>query len=392
MHSDFAACLGSRAPQDATAALVAAVVNQDLISTAVTNTSPRDWALAAVVANWAMSQLTDQSVSIAIGQKVMTFNRQPDGFYTPPPGVTTSLSGTNGAFVAQERLANRYVFNGQNLVSSVTDPDGNQLSFTYDGSGTNLQQVSCSSFGSAKTMHFNYTSGRLSSVADDAGTVSFGYTSAGDLGTVTDPGGNPWQLGYDGSHRLTSLTDPEQFTTIQNSYNSADQVTNQVSATGHPWNYYCAGKQSVEQSPLGLQTDYYYDDQGRLTSVLTPDGAETYTSYDGQNHVIQTVDAVGNTNNMVYDGNNNLTSKTDAVGRPEQRTTINVYDGQSQLVAVTNAAGKPTSYQYNATHHPTLITDALGNQQSFTYQGNGLKQSFTDHFQRRDAELRELHV
>ncbi|MGO9608619.1 MAG: DUF6531 domain-containing protein, partial [Verrucomicrobiia bacterium] len=376
VHSDFAACLGSRTPQDATAALVAAVVNQDLISTAVTNTSPRDWALAAVVANWAMSQLTDQSVSISIGQKVMTFNRQPDGYYTPPPGITTSLSGTNGAFVAQERLANHYVFNSQNVVSSVTDPDGNQLTFAYYTGGTNLASITCSSFGSTKAMYFNYTGGKLSSIADGAGTVTFGYTTAGDLGTVTDPANNPWQLGYDGNHRLVSLVDPEGITTIQNSYNSADQVTNQISATSHPWNYYTAGNETVEQSPLGLQTDYYYDDQGRLTSVQTADGAQTSTSYDGQNHVIQTVDGMGNTNNMVYDGNNNLISKTEAVGRPEQRTTINVYDGQSQLVAVTNAAGNPTTMQYNATHHPTLITDALGNQQSFSYQGNGLKQWF----------------
>lgn len=374
--SDFGACLGNRAPQDATAVLVAEVVNQDLAAAAITNSSPRDWALAALVANWMTSQLTDQSVSIAIGQKVMEFNRQPDGSYTPPPGITTSLSVSSGVYVAQERLANRYAFNTNNLLDHVSDPDGNVLQFNYDASGTNLSQVSCSSFGSAKSMNFNYSGGRVSSVVDGAGTMTYVYSPAGDLTNVTDTVGNTWLLGYDGSHHLTSITDPQGIVTIQNSYNSSDQVTNQISASNHSWNYYCTGEQTVEQDPLGNQTTYYYDDRQRTISVQTPDGAQTSASYDGQDHVIQTVDALGTTNIMVYDGNNNLISVTNAVGRPEQRTTVNIYDGQSQLVAVTNAAGKQTTIEYNATHHPIQITDALGTQQNFAYS-QGLKQSFS---------------
>ncbi len=380
-HSDVLSLLGGRAPQDALAALVAAAVNKDICSAAAPPSgAPLDWGVAVEVADWAMSQWTDHSVSLAIGDKSMTFDLQPDGIYTPPPGVTTSLTGAPGSYVAQERNANTYTFNTNNLLDHITDPDSNVLQFSYDngGAGTNLTQVSCSSFRSAKTMHFNYAGGgRLSSVADDVGTVSFGYSSAGDLNTVTDPASFTWSLGYDGNHHIISLTDPQPIMTISNLYNSADQVTNQISASGQPWNYYTTGEQTIEQSPLGLQTTYSYDNQARLTSVQTADGGQTFSSYDGQDHVVQTVDALGVTNVMVYDGNNNLISVTNAVGRPEQRVTVNVYDNQNQLSITTNAASKPTKFSYNPEHHLTLTIDALGNQQSFTYGSTGLKQSYT---------------
>ncbi len=374
VDSDSDSGLGRRAPRDATAALVAAVVNQDL---ALNQDTPQSWAITALVANWAMSQLTDCSVSIPVQQKSLTFNHQPDGSFTPPPGVTTTLSVSSGVYVLQERLGNTYTFNQSNVVSKITDPDGNTLAFAYNAQ-TNLTGV-VSSFG--KSLTFNYNSiGELGSVSDNASrTVTYQYDAAGDLTNVVDAAGFSWGMGYDGNHGLVSITDPEQVVTMVNSYNSQYQVTNQLSGVMQPWNYYFAGSQTIEQDPDGNQTTYFYDNQGRTISVQTADGGQTYTTYDGQNHAIQTVDARGVTNLFVYDGNENLISATNAVGTPQQRITGMAYDSQFRLSAVTDAVGtasqQVTSYAYNGTHHVTQITDPLNNQQSFTYQANGLRQS-----------------
>lgn len=57
-----------------------------------------------------------------------------------------------------------------------------------------------------RTLTLGYTAGQLASVTDPAGhSVSYGYDSAGQLTSVTDVTGGVTTYGYDASHRLTTL-------------------------------------------------------------------------------------------------------------------------------------------------------------------------------------------
>jgi len=382
LHSDFAASLGRRAPQDATAALVGATVLHDLFANEDTAQS---WAVSALVANWLIKEITDHSVSIYLGTRALTFNRQPDASFTPPPGMTVSLIQSNPTptttmYIVQERLGNTYTFNTTNRLIKITDPDGNQLTFVYQASTTNLTSVTSTSFNSKKLeFEYNASAGRMSRVKD-YGTVhyaDFKYDGSGNLTGVVDVAGEKWGFTYDSGHRLTSLKDPEGITTIQNFYSAQGQVTNQISGTGQPWNFYIADRRAVEVNPLGQKTTYFYDRQGRTIAVETADGSKTFTTYDGQNHPILTVDARGVTNRFEYDGDHNLKKVTEAEGTPEQRITTRVFDSSHRLIAVTNALGLPTTFAYDGEHHLTNVVDSLGVEARTVYLANGLPQIMT---------------
>ncbi len=373
-HSAPQMGLGLRSPEDAASAALGLCVIKDLLEHEDT---AKGWLTAALTANWMMDQLTDNAVTITVGQKGITFIEQPDGSYTAPPGMTVSLTKTNGVYVMSERNSNVYTFNASLRLAEIEDPDGNTLTFAYNAQ-TNLQSVT-SSFGPSMT--FSYTSGRLTSVSDSTGrSVEYQYDSSGNLTNFVDAADFEWGIAYGDTnqpHCITALTDPEGITTIQNFYNSATQVTNQVSATSNAWNFYFTGTRNVEEDPYGNQTAYYIDEHGRTWSVEDALTNRSYAYHDGQNHVTNTVDARGVTNIFVFDKNNNLLAQTLAAGTPEQVATHYGYDSLHRLVSLTNALGDVTRYQYDSEHHLTSASnDAY--RVNYTHYADGQIHEVTD--------------
>jgi len=379
-HSAYDAGLGLRAPEDAVSVFVATTAIKDLTQNEDT---AQGWLAASLTANWAMEQLIDNAVSINDGQRVTTFIEQPDGSFTPPPGMKVSLIETNGAYAMQERHGNSYEFSTNALIETITDPDGNTLSFTYN-TDTNLYQI-ISSFGPQFT--FSYVNDLLDTVSDNSGrSVSYQYDADNNLTNFVDAGGFDWGITYDGDHKIKSLHDPEGITTIQNFYNDAAQVTNQISPTGKPWNYYFTGSRNIGEDPLGNQTIYYVDKQKRTWSVEKADGSRMYTYQDGQNHVTSMIDEAGTTNIYVYDVNHNLLSQTNAVGTSVEVAVHHGYDAEHYLRFITNAVGTAeeviTEYTYTPEHHIDTVTGAKGSGvevlSDLNYFGNGLLQQRSD--------------
>ena len=348
--------LGQRSPEDAGSIMLSAMVLNDLIWN---EDNPKGWQTASFVAQWAVDQLIERAVAVHLGMKTLTFVRQPDGSYSSPPGTTWTFSGEPGSFTMQERNGKTYAFNANNQIQTITDPDGNALTFTY--SGTNLQTVA-SSFGPQFTL--GYTGNLLTSVSDNDGrSVSYQYDS-NNLENFVDAVGKDWGITYDTDHKIKTLVDPEGITTIQNFYNSAGQVTNQISATSTPWNFYFTGARNVEEDPYGNQTAYHLDDQQRTWSVEKADGGRSYSLFDGQSHVVQSIAPNGVTNAVVYDVDHNVLATTNAVGLPEQVVGAFGYDSEHHLRFATNAVGAAeqtvTEYTYTPTHHVDVITEAKG--------------------------------
>lgn len=376
-HSEYRYGLGERTIEDTVPSLVAVTVLHDLLQD---ESTAQENVVACLTADWVMDQLTDNAVSIHTGHDVATFIKQPDGSYTPPPGITTSLILTNGVYVLQERNANTYTFNTNNLIEEISDPNGNTLTFTYNAQ-TNLQTV-VSSFGPALT--FSYTGDLLTSVSDNSSpvrTVQYQYDGDDNLTNFTDAAGNDWPAGYDDQHRITWLKDPEGITTIQNSYNSIGQVTNQISASGQSYKLYFTGSRNIEEDPYGNQTIYYIDDLGRTWSIEDALTNFTVAYYDGQNHITNSITEAGVTNVLVYDINHNLLEKREAVGTSEERISYYSYDTTNHLICVSNqvnaAEWQVSGFEYDSEHHLTGITDALGNETVFTYYSNGLLETET---------------
>ncbi|MDP2394578.1 MAG: DUF6531 domain-containing protein [Methylococcaceae bacterium] len=129
-HSDVKTALGLRSPQDAAALIVAATITRDLM--AASQPSLQEWTVGALVAQWATEQLQDNAVSIQLGDRALSYRHNPDGSFVAPPGVTTQLSkNANGTYKLTERFGSVLAFNANNRIQSLTDIDGNALSFTY---------------------------------------------------------------------------------------------------------------------------------------------------------------------------------------------------------------------------------------------------------------------
>ncbi|MCF7816573.1 MAG: DUF2380 domain-containing protein [Kiritimatiellales bacterium] len=381
-HSIYEAGIGMRSMEDSAPILIASKVIEDVMNN---DQSAKAWLVASLAAQWAVDQLTDNAVSIYVGSKVMTFIEQPDGSYTPPPGMTTSLAKANGLYVMQERHGNRYEFDVNLNLVEIEDQHGNTLTFGYNAQ-TNLQAVT-SSFGPVLT--FGYTGDLLTSVTDNsspARSISYQYDSANNLTNCVDAAGYNWGVGYDSEHRVKWMKDPELGTTIQNFYNSIGQVTNQISSSGHPWDFYFTGTRNVSEDPLGNQTAYYLDSKARTWSIELPNGARSYSVFDGQNHVVQSVAPNSVTNAFVYDVNHNLLLTTNAVGLPEQVVSAYGYDSGHHLRFVTNALGTAqqtvTETTYTAEHKVDTVTAAKGTALAtvtdYDYTSDGLVQQVSE--------------
>ena len=99
--------------------------------------------------------------------------------------------------------------------------------------------------------------------------------TSGLLLSIADRNGNTTQLAYDGSNRLTTITDPASrhltFTYVSPSSNLVSTVT----------------------SDVGITYSYAYDTQGRLTQVTKPDNTTLSFQYDLNSNITAVLDTNG---------------------------------------------------------------------------------------------------
>lgn len=371
-HSDVESGLALRQPVDAAALIVASLATLDLVSDSEPNI--KNWTTAALTNQWAMEQLLENAATVRMGGKALTYIRLPDGSFNPPPGVTTRLTRTNGLFQLEERFGTVLSFNVDDKLATWTDIDGNAMAFTYQGSDLKTVRDSV-----GRTLTFNYTGGQLTNVTDSTGRhVDFSYDTAGNPTHFRDAADKLWQMGYDGEHRIATLTDPLGTQTIANVYDGLGRVMTQTAprqgGTLATYNLYFTDFEAIEETPLGGSTTYFYDDKGRTIAIEDALGNRTATAYDGQNHVVARTDARGNTTQYVYDGNQNLLRTIDALGHE----TMNGYDAQYRLTSVTDALDHARTYDYDAEHHLTRLTDAENNASTATYRDDGRVETSTD--------------
>ena len=98
--------------------------------------------------------------------------------------------------------------------------------------------------------------------------------TTGALTAIVDRNGNTTQLSYDGSARLTTVTDPVSRHLYFN-YNGSGALIASVT------------------SDFGVTVSYSYDSQGRLSQVTEPDGSTLNFQYDSNSFVSAVLDSQG---------------------------------------------------------------------------------------------------
>ena len=338
--------------------------------------NPKNWLTTALIAKWGVDQITKSGVSVSLGKDTVQFVKQPNGVFTPPGSCTMSLTQNGSTYALQQRHGNKLNFDSQGRLSTIVDQYNRSLSVTYYDPSNSLPQTVTDWKG--RTLSFYYYSidpsipKHLYWITDGTRYVYYTYmvqTQPVQLASFIDGEGQSTSYHYDANYQITTTIDAQSRLVVSNLYDSQGHVTTQYTQgdTNKMWKIYWSGWQTTEFNPAGGETDYVYDDQGRLTAVVDPLNYETDTYYDGQNHIVETVSPLSEVNQFVYDGNNNLIQKIDPLGFTNQFA----YDNQNNLIRSIEPRGNVSTFGYNSQFSLTGSTNGAGDYVNYSYTTSG---------------------
>jgi RHS repeat-associated protein len=411
IDSDSYLAFGDDNPLAAAPSAVMAYVLQDLSKTdrpALTNT-----VVASLAASWMMDQLVDNAVTLSLDSGTKKFVKIPTAggaWYVPPPGDASTIvvDPASQAITLTDKSKNVYQFDSDGKLAQWHDLNGNNVSFTYNGSGASKTLALVSNNHNAK-LSFTYNGDKLTQVSNGTASVSFAY-NGNALASATNPAGNTTNYTYDPSGRLASIFYPSfpTIAAVTNVYDALGQVKTQTDAAGNVWQYLFAnGQRASEVDPNGYGWVLYYDKNGNNIEDIDRVGNHTVFGFDGVGRKVRTTYPAGDSVVVAYDANSNILSQTtnpipgaiDTItGQPATPlvefwtydstfnkpltvknargyVTTNAYDSAGNLVQVTQPAvskpGATTTNPVTKTEYsfglPTRVTDAEGRVTSFTY-------------------------
>ena len=335
---------------------------------------------------------------------------------TDPAGHETLDTYANGLLTSETKgygTANAgtwsYTYDPVTLgVSTMTDPDGNLSTYTYDDQGHRTSQ----SNGLGVTTNYLYDShGDLIETIDGNGVATVnqydqsGHIPSGAVGvldltstTVTQAnnvvesatgnfGPAPIRTAnyyYDSAAHpgdLTRAVDPDgnTTTTVYDAYGDATSTTDAMgNQTLYSYNTSTGWRISVV-SPAGVKA-------GTTTSCTPPATGCTTYSYDAFGDLTVTTGPLGSTTKASYDADGNKISATDA----SNNTVTTAYDAADRPVSVTQADSTTQHTDYNPDGTVADTIDGLGNKTSFGYDGQGRQVSRTDPDTRTTASVIDL--
>jgi RHS repeat-associated protein len=308
------------------------------------------------------------------------------GLPTFTNGLTASQIGdeirklNDGTFEYRRRNGQVMRFDSNKKLVSMIDTNGNMLTLNYSG-------------------------GNLTSVTDPVGrSIVFTYNGSREITSATDPLGRVWQYSYDSSGvLLTGVTDPLNSTTTY-TYSLGSLLASIIDARGNTVKqitYDSQGHVVQQKFADGGVESYAYTLAGTAissVSITDPLGRTETRRFNSAGYVIESTDALGQashtdrdlTTNLPiaisgpcgctegsyeYDDRGNLTKSTDRLGNVRQMEFEPIFN---KLTKLTDELGHITTYAYDAHGNMTSMTDALGRITSYAYDANGEITSITD--------------
>ncbi len=262
---------------------------------------------------------------------------------TPADDIVTEQRYDNDGKLAYVRLPNcveagvgcaystDYVYDSSGRVKETIDPYGNKIVYTYDSAGNKTREEYRDSLDVIKSFtNYSYDDyNRLEYVyyndiiPEATGSVftKFTYYADGLRESMQDPEGHVTSYEYDELKRLTTVS------------------------------------QTVGVD--AVNTEYGYDHQDNLSSVMDPNSfTTTYTSHD-MGWRLQTISPDTGTTTYGYDLAGNLTSATDANGVTSNRT----YDALNRM---SQTSYPDTSLNVTPTYDSTAVTFGIGRRTGIT--------------------------
>ena len=287
-----------------------------------------------------------------------------------------------------------FAFDGLGRIGSETDQLGHTTSYSYDATG-NVDAITRPG-GATTNLAYDAKGNLLSSTDPEGGDRTYDYDSRNRLIAFTDERNKTWTYDWNGSDDLVEITDPDSETTDV-SYDGAGLPTAVTDPNGHTmaYDYDSRGNPTSLETPLGDTTTLGYDSFGNVTSKALPGLApETYT-HNALGDLLTLTTPEGHQSSFDYDPNGALTAMTDPASNVwtiehddmelptayvdplAQRTELS-YDGNQNLTSVTDRRNKTTSYGYDAANRLSEVDAPDTGPWSFGYDVRGNRDSVTD--------------
>ncbi len=326
---------------------------------------------------------------------------------TPGPSIMFARDGqgritdVNGPLAAQHVHYAYYA--AANEIQTVTDPNGNVDTYSYDSVTGNLSSVTGP--GSAAILAVTYSAdGRVTSVSTD-GQPAVGISTDPSLTsqTFTDPSGKlATVVTYDSLGDIiqkdeivsgqTPLTSKFQFDSVGRATDSIDPAGNETKLSydesagssngnilsasqvnlGRSWSYQnfnSLGEPGQLTQPDGtaLLTLTYDTNTGAVVSTQAPGQSPSTFSYWPNGRLKQVADPAGRQINYIYDVAGHLASVGDGTN-PATQMSI---DSGGLLRSVRDASGKQIKYDYWPGGQLKTLTDGRNNTWQYFYDGLG---------------------
>ena len=281
-----------------------------------------------------------------------------------------------------------YQYDESGRLAKVSKPGGEESNLTYDASGSVAavrdQEGKGSAFG------YGYDKGKKEYSAQiimpDGRVKEVWYDEQGDTKRVDLDGTTVQTIRKDGNALI--ITDESGLAT-RKEYDEWDNLTREVSPDGteNTYQYEHTYQQLVRKTERGVVTEYTYDPDGKLTTLVEAKGTETerVTDYtynaDGNRTNMRLTEAVGSGLQRVtiedYDDNGNRTRLVEAAGSDLERVTEYTYDLDGNLTRITKyldgGATAVTEMRYTADGNLEWQRDPSGQETAYTYEDAKIK-------------------
>ena len=376
---------------------------------------------------------TDIAISGALGKAAVVRTYRPASGTPGPFGI-----GTNHNFGYELDVSP--VLRGTGAFVNLVMPDGNQFSFSEQGSGTFVNSSITMFIGAVITspgagiynlrwkdgtiLNFQTSNQgallaflnsitdpngntttlvrnpsqpvQITQIIDPAGrALNFSYDSFNRIISITDPIGRTVQYGYNTQGTLATETDPAGNVSSY-AYNSQNQMTSVTDGRGVVFlqnTYDANGRVTQQVAGDGGITTFAYTLLNPListspvqsTTVTDPLGNQTTYRFNPQGYVVAVTDPLGQVRNFTRDPGTNLllalqgAGQCDSCGDPSVGDLSFSYDAAGNLLTETDAAGHSVQFTYDPTFSRLIsYTDEAGNVSRFGYDSRGNRTSFTD--------------
>jgi RHS repeat-associated protein len=265
-------------------------------------------------------------------------------------------------------------FDAQGNPQTVTDPNGRETAFTYDGLGRVLTATPPYEGSGSTTVTFTYdVDGNLTRIdfppdtASGAVYLTLGYDTAKPdlLRSISDSHGNAIVYTYD-KKRATREERYTGFTSLTSPGTRVGDATFSYSAAGNLFRAF-----NPLFSGSTVYSEFGHDAKGNPTSITDENSNEDALLYDALDRLetIQQVRAATYETDFAYDALSNVIAVTDAAAK----TTDLLHDDRGNLVETTSPDTGTTRFLYDAAGNLVRkIEDAAGTARSTYYSYDGL--------------------